>query len=476
MDVKNAFSKAKTELNKFFNGTVYPLIVGALILLSHIFGIEFYLNFANVLMCALAFIVSDSVKPFIPVLCTYVYQFSRETNISNPSADNFYFGGAKLYVIIILFCLAILAAAYFFIKRGRKTLEGLRELPLLLSFVILSSAFLLNGAFSGAWSLGSFGFGAVQVATFFVIFYFFVIGLRDEGGEELAGYLAYVTAIMAFILFAETVYLYVSGDLGFENGSVVKDTVYYGWGIWNTAGQQMVMTIPMLFYGVMKKKNPWVYFALAILMVLSATLTLSRNALIFAVLTFAAMAVVCLFYGQVKKQFRVILPVGVLLLALCVLVFWGKISGMLSDYLERGLSDNGRFDLWGRAIDAFLEAPIFGKGFFGAYPPEFQDGGIFPWMAHNTVVELLGAMGIFGFGAYIFYRVCTVRTFVIRPTLTKTLLGVSMLTVIAGSLLDNFLFYYHQMLYYPLAYAIAYKLSEEQKKKETAELPEGERM
>ena len=473
METKLKWSELKNKLNKFFNGSLYPIVVAALVLLSHIFGIEFYLNFINVFLCILSFAVSDSAKPFIPVLCTYVYQYSRRTNISNPSAPDFYYGGGKLYVIIILFVIAILSAVYLFIQHGKMSVEGLKRLPDLLPCILLSSAFLLNGAFSGAWSLGTFGFGAVQVATFFVIFYFFVIGLMDEDGEQLAGYFAYVTAVMAAILFIETAYLYLSGDLLYVDGAVVKETVQYGWGIWNTAGQQMVMTLPMLFYGVMKNKNPWVYFALAVLMVLSATLTLSRNALIMAVLFFAVLCVICLFHGQVKKQFRIILPAGIILVAVGIIVFWGKISDVLSDYLERGLSDNGRYELWGMGFDAFLDAPVFGKGFFGAYPPEFQDGGIFPWMAHNTVVELLCAMGVFGFAAYFIYRAYTVRTFVVRPTLSKTLLGLSMLTVIAGSMLDNFLFYYHQMLYYPVAYAIACKLFSEQKEKCGEELLKG---
>ena len=457
------FDEAKEILNKFFCGRLYPIVASAIVLFSHIFGIEFYLNFINVFLCILSFLVCDSVKPFIPVICTYAYQFSRLTNLSMPDKPDFYYSGFKLYVIITLFCLAILSSVVFFIKYRKRSLSAVKRLPILPAAILLSAAFLMNGAFSDAWVIGSFGFGAVQIATFFVIFYFFTVGLEGENAEKLVSYFSYVTAVMAGIPILETLWLYLSGDLSYLDGSVVKESVNYGWGNWNTAGQQMVMTLPLLFYGVMKNRYPWIYFSLAILTVFCSVLTLSRNALILSLVFFAALSVVCMFFGQVKKAFRVLLPVGIFLLTAMVIVFWGKISLMLGDYLDRGLSDNGRFELWKMGFDSFLEAPVFGKGFFGAYPPEYQDGGIFPMMAHNTLIELLCGTGLFGLAAYIFYRVCTVRIFVIRPTLSKTMLGLAMLTVIVGSMLDNFIFYYHQMLYYPIACALAFKLFSQQK-------------
>ena len=462
MKSKIGYCELKETLKRFFMGPLYPILVGGIILFSHLFGIEFYLNFLNVFLCILSFLVCDSARPFIPVLCTYVYQFSRLTNISDPSKSDFYYAGARLYIIILLFVLAILSSVYFFIKHGKRSLEALKDLPILPSAVILTAAFLMNGAFCETWSPFTLGFGAVQMITFFVILYFFTVGLRDEKGEELASYFAYVTAIMAVILIIETGYLYLSKEELFLDGSVVKENIQYGWGMWNTAGQQMVMILPMLFYGVMKNKHPWVYYVLAGLTVLCAALTLSRNALLLSAAVFLALSVACCFVGQLKEKFRIILPILVGCFIIAVILFWGRISAILADYLERGLSDNGRFELWGKGFSAFLEAPVFGKGFFGVFPPEMQDGGIFPTMVHNTLIELLAAMGIFGFGAYVFYRIQSLKPFVIRPTLVKTMLGLSMFTVIVGSLLDNFLFYYHQMLYYPVAQAIAFKIFSEQ--------------
>ena len=83
-------------------------------------------------------------------------------------------------------------------------------------------------------------------------------------------------------------------------------------------------------------------------------------------------------------------------------------------------------------------------------------------MAHNTFFQLLGSLGIVGLLAYGFYRFCSIRPFIKRPTYRKTMIGVAMLTVLGGSLLDNFVFYMLPMFNYAVLFAILYKLVEEE--------------
>jgi len=459
----------KENLKKFFNSPLYPMLVGAMMLLAHVFGIELYVHFVNAPLCALAFLVCDSIKPFIVVLCTFVFQASRLTLDCNIDTANNFYSGWRIALAIVAVGFVLICAVYFYIKHKKISPEKLKSLPMLPAAAFLSLAFLLNGAFSAGWSFGTLSYGAIQVLCFFVLFYLFLLGFDGEDREELVRYFALVTAVIASVLVLEVGWLYISNDELFVNGAIVKEEVQFGWGNWNTMGQQLVMTIPMLFYGVMKCRFPWIYFGIATLATLGAVLTLSRNALIFAVLTYCACCVIACFFGRMKKAFRVLIPLGILGLVLFAVIFREKILNLLDDYVNRGLSDNGRFDLWREGLEGFLEAPIFGKGFYGLYPEFEFTGGVFPWMAHNTVVELLGALGIFGLVAYLFYRFETVRIFVCRPSLEKTLLGMSMLTIILGSLLDNFLFYVQPMFYYSIALAIAYKLSEEKEKAHLSE-------
>ena len=233
-----------------------------------------------------------------------------------------------------------------------------------------------------------------------------------------------------------------------------------GWGNWNNIGQNMIVTIPAVFYGVMKNRNPWYYFAVATLTVGAAALTLSRNALIFGALTYAACAIIACFVGRTRRAFRVITPAGALSVVGVALVFREKIFSILADYIDRGMSDNGRFDLYKQGIDEFLSAPIFGKGFFGITTETFNFVDFFPQMMHNTPIQLLASMGIVGVLAYLVYRVATVRYVLRRPCLAKSMLAISMLVLIAQSLLDNFIFYIQPVLYYSVAFAIICRLDE----------------
>ena len=196
----------KEKMNSFYTGALYPIFVALLIFVSHLTGLEFWFNIVNVFVFIGSMLVCDTFRPFIVVMCSYVYQFSRNTNLNDPAGENFYYEGARLGVIIALFVLAILVFFFFLYKNRFVTKKSLSSLPMPFAALALSLAFLLNGAFSSSWSLGSLGYGAVQIITFFVITYAFVLSLQNEKGEELMQYFAYVSAILLLILTAETVH------------------------------------------------------------------------------------------------------------------------------------------------------------------------------------------------------------------------------------------------------------------------------
>ena len=210
-----------------------------------------------------------------------------------------------------------------------------------------------------------------------------------------------------------------------------------------------------------KNKHPWLYFAIATLAWLASILTLSRNALIFGTLTYAACVLIFSFVGERKKLFRIVVLLGIACAAIFALVFFDKIYSLFKDFFERGLSDNGRFALWRAALKNFLEAPIFGKGFYG-FNTATDTFGPFPESAHNTIFQLLSAGGAVAILTYAFYRFKTVKPFIKKPCLLKTMLGISVLALVLSSLLDNFLFDIYPTFYMTTALVIAIKKSEEQ--------------
>jgi O-antigen ligase len=196
----------------------------------------------------------------------------------------------------------------------------------------------------------------------------------------------------------------------------------------------------------------------------AAVLTLSRNALIFSLLALGASFIFCAFAGKKTRLFRILSVAGIAIFIIAALIFREKIASLLSKLLEQGLSDNGRFELWGIGIENFLSNPIFGTGFFGYGETETVIAASFlPTMAHNTVIELLSAMGILGLISYAFYRAVSLKPFIIRPNADKTMLLFPIIIALGMSLVDNFVFYFYTMFYYTVALALAQRLADEEK-------------
>lgn len=451
---------AAASARKFFEGPIYPIVVVLMMLIGHTAAIEYYVNFLNMALMTAALIFSESLKPLFTVVCTYLYQFSVKNSPSVPAQSDYFSDGVKIAVYIGLYVI-VFAALVFFFWRNRIIDRGeLRRLPILIPALLLSAAFLLNGVLGGAWSGASLGYGIMNILSFFITLYLFWLGFRRTDAEELTSYFAYVSTLIALLVAAELGLLYLTSDSLIVNGAVNKEAVLLGWGNWNNIGQNLIITIPAVFYGVMKNRNPWYYFAVASLTLVAAALTLSRNALIFGALTYAACAIIACFAGRMKRAFRVITPLGALSVVGVALIFREKIFSILADYIERGMSDNGRFDLYKQGIEEFLSAPVFGKGFFGITTETFNFVDFFPQMMHNTPIQLLASMGIVGAIAYLAYRVATVRYVIRRPSLAKSMLAMAMLVLMLQSLLDNFIFYIQPVLYYSVAFAIICRLDE----------------
>ena len=452
------------NLSLFFMGDVYPLVVCFIVLLGNITGLEYYLNFLNTALMVTALLVSKSVRPFIISLCTYVYQISLKNSPNYPNYSDFYYTGWRLPVSIAIIAVVAAAIIFFFVKNRIYAKISFKNTPLLLPLLILSAAFMANGIFSSEWVASNLLFGIANVAVYFFLFVMIYHGFsEEEDSRELSRYFAYVTMLIAFLISFELINLFLTADNIFVDGAIVKTSVALGWGIWNLVAVSLAILIPVLFYGVQNNKYPWLYFTAATLAFVMSVLTMSRNALIFSTLAYAVCVIISCFFGKYKKAFRIITLVGIVCVILFAIVLWDKIQALLADYFERGLSDNGRFNLWRLAYDNFLSAPVFGAGFYG-FDVETAVFGPLPKQAHNTVLQLLSATGVVGLASYLFYRVKTIKPFVKRPTLMKSFLGISILVLLAESMLDNFIFNIYPMFYYAVALSIVFRAAKEEQR------------
>ena len=458
----------RESIRAFYMSRWYPIVVCASVLIGSLTGLEMYFNFITTALFVGLFFFCDSTRPMVVSLCTYIFQLSVWNSPSLINNSDYLYTGWRIWALVISVASIFIGAGYFFIKNKLYKKFSFKKDILLLPIAILCPAFLLNGAFSAEWTAMGLLFGLAQCAVYGFIFFLFYYGMgKEDTVPVIVSYISYTSALMAGVIIIQLAHLFLTSDNIFINGSINKEGVVLGWGIWNLVGACLAMLIPVLFYGVMTSRRSWIYFTVATLTWLASVLTMSRNALIFASLAYAVCLVIACFKGKYRRAYRIVLAVGLLGVAVMIVVLWSKIQALLGDYFARGFDSNGRYELWGIALQHFADCPVFGRGFMGFEAVHKLEGGDFahmgpmPTMAHNTPLELLSATGIIGTLAYGFYRFVSLVPVFRRPTLEKTMLALSLGVTLFGSLLDNFTFNIYPMYFAMATLAVIHRTTRE---------------
>ncbi len=457
---KELLSSHLSKLRAFFEGNIYPTVVAAVVLIGHLTALEFYSFILVILAASAAFIVSESAKPFIPTLLMFLYLVSYKHTPGYPSWSDYYSQTYVMVTAIIMFSLLFISAVYFIARRVMPKMHPKRT-PLFLALTLLSAAFLMNGAFTKNWTPMNILLGLAEAAVFFILFYLFYYGFEGENINKLIDYLCYVALLSAIIIIVEMAAMFISVDGIITDGRIFKENISLGWGISNPIGNALVILIPLLMLGAVKCKWAPVYLVVALLTCVCTFITLSRNSIIICGLVFTASFITVYLMSDSKKLLCTVLGGGVGAGLVVALMFSGRIGELLKHFSLSGSDDSGRFRLWGEAFDNFLSAPIFGRGFFDFHDDIVVDMVNFvPMMAHNTVLQLMSAMGIFGLGAYVYYRVKSILPFFKRISREKLMLFYSAAALLLGSLLDNFIFYFQGPFLYVIVLALVFRMND----------------
>ena len=437
----------------FAMGRIYPLIFIFLAFVGHSLGVEvFTIPIATILM-VLGLIFAPGVRPLIPYAMTIVFHISRQNSPGVPSSSTMLTTGFGLAAMIFSAVLLLFGITYFFIRRGLYRYVRRRHLFVLVPLFLFAVSLVINGAFSDEWSVSSLIYGSlvafVFVATFVMIFY----GTKQD--DRVVKYLSYVSMLVVILLLLELAYAYYAGDV-INDVEIVKSKIVFGWGVWNSMGLALTQLIPLVFIGAYSRsrKRGFAYLFVAVLALFGVMFTLSRGAFLVALFVFAALSVFMSFVSYHRVVYRTISITTLAVAVLAIIAMGDRIPEVLGSLFD----DNGRFALFSIGIENFLEAPVFGKGFFGfEFPndPNYFTGADFlPAMAHQTFIELLSATGIVGLLLYLVYRVSTILPLFHKISVKKVLLFASALVVMLMSLVDNFMFSVWPTITYSIALAV----------------------
>lgn len=459
------------KIKKFFLGEWYPTLSFALVVLGFITGLEAYTVLLNTILMAVAIVSTANIKPMLFYMLTFMLQFNARHLPMKPYYSDYYYTGHRFYIFAISGVIIVLAVLIYLAKSKILRFVSWRKIPLLIPLILFCGAMLLNGFLvDGSSDFMDLVWGGGQVLVYLVIYLLCYLGLRNENRGELLDYFRYIVILMSWVVILESAWFILSGEESFAE-VINARSLALGVGNCNIVGVHAAMLIPANFYGFMKGKRPYFSLVTAFAVYGVALISTSRNAMLFGTVYLVVSFIYCAFFGQKRKEMGGLILVMGGCLAAFTFIFREQVVSVLSLYLERGMGNNGRYPLWQKSFEMFLESPIFGKGFYSldlSTPNSFDKLSfeLVPDFAHNTVFELLGATGIVGFVTYSIYRISTLVIAFRKPTAERVALVASALYVAVASLLDNFVFQIFSPVFYTVTMVMAVLLYEDDMNRE----------
>ncbi|MBD5132691.1 MAG: O-antigen ligase family protein [Clostridiales bacterium] len=395
--------------------------------------------------------MQEDLKPFVPTVLLLYFCIPRAHG-STGWAD---IGIWQTTPYVINLCLigAIFLAAFLFNFIYYKQYRNFKKITFLTAgLAAFAASYLTNGLFAHDYTIKNLGYGLTFALLYYVFYLFVFCTVKWKKGESMR-YLAQCMVVMGLLISVELAFLYM---LNSDLHGIVPDKVYIllGWGNSNSIAFTTLLCLPFAFWLAWKEKYSLLYFLAATVMFTAIFFTYARGSLIVAGPMYLVGTVFLCFVA--KRRLGIWIAAGCLLIAAIIMVFCFKdwMLDKLHIYIENGVKDRGRFRLWNLALDGFKAAPVFGSGLYFKYGVD--ESSLFYW-AHNTILQIMATLGIFGLAAYLFHRVQTVYMCVKKPTSARLFAGLAILGILIAGMFDMVMICQNIILYYGIILAFAEK-------------------
>ncbi len=371
------FKSANSVLSRFIETDFYILLIGALVFLSWVTNNLVPELIIIFFIMAYVLYTQKTMKALVPILIMIAFMLPA----------NFQFNDKSLYWYFgIIGLLPISGFFYFFIKNKIK----FKKSRFLLPSVVFCAALLVSGLFS-PYYFKSVNF---MMIACFVFLYLFIVLVLYNGIDKLEfRYIAKCLFMAGLVIATQILIAYIRAG-GFALGLKTKGTTEIGWGMSNTAAAALSMCVPVAFYMASKSRFNVLYIVAAVYFILGVLFTKSRGGVLFMVLLLPVSIVSMFLQTQKGRRLRA----GVTLLtclvgfAVLLLAFWEDIGEVVTLF-KNGFDDSDRFPIYIKAINAFLEYPVFGVGWL------FDTAGEEPFAifftVHSTIFQYIASGGIF---------------------------------------------------------------------------------
>lgn len=459
-------SKALDIIKKIISSKYLPFATAAVMLACYYLGWDIVAIYYIGIVIILILLLLDDITPLVPQVLFINLVISLKNSPSAAVGGSGYYSSPAILALILVIG-ALIAAALIYRLVLCCIKKQLKLSPIFYGLCVLCFALLLNGLFSAGYTPKNILYGAV-LSVCLLGLYVIVKG-NVKINKENFDKIAYGFVALSVLLIVELLVVYATTEGLFASGTINRNKIIFGWGVYNGYGLLIVMCIPAVLYLAGKEKCGYLLTGYSLIVLAASILCCSRQAMIGAVIIYPVSLIILLVKGKYRIPNICIAAAAVAAGIVLICIFREKFIGFFKTvfnnvFVNGELNGSGRWRIWKQALEYFSDAPVFGSGFYVNYNYSSAAGLSFvPLMAHNTVLELMAACGILGLAAYLVHRVQTVISFFKNITIERTFIALTILPILILSLLDNHVFLIFPLLIYASLLAV---FDESQKKAE----------
>ena len=454
------------SINRFLYSPAYFLYLGVLIILSNVFGMEFFSYTMVLITATYVTLFARDLLPMLPMFVLCYVSPSMENNPGTNEASIFTFAGGGMYLLVFLVVVAA-CLVYRLITDpdfgGKQFLTKKRSL--LSGMLILGAAYAISGVGSGQWAQYGWRnllFAFLQLVSIAGIYYLFSAAVRWELAPK--AYLFWTGMCLGYVLLAELVGIYIKQDV-IADGEIHRIRIITGWGHYNNIGNMFAMAIPLTFFLTGKGKFAWFAYLSAFFFCMGLLLTCSRGSILIGLPIYVAAYVLSLVHSRHARSMKgmhIFHAVIIVAPVLALIVFDDELLQIFETIrnLTGDPSFKERLKTYAEGFRQFRQFPLFGGSFFPlkedlyTWATSSSFTYLFPPRWHNTLVQLLATGGIVCLGAYMFHRYQTVKLILKQCTCEKLFVGLSIVAMLLTSMVDCHFFNLGPVLLYSAMLAV----------------------
>lgn len=449
------------RLRRFFDSRGYIILTAVLVFLAHstlrvndqlLFGGYQEFLFGGLLIASVAAgcLVCADLRFFLMPVMSVTFMIPTVHGPNIPYYSKFYLEHIPLtleYILVLL----IVGGLLCFIARNRPN-RGVAHSRIFVGLALFSGALMLNGIGSRYYCFADMIYPLTMVAALVGFYLLFAAYVRFD--RSVFDYFMTCVLALGLMITSQLVFTFLDpGPDGMRftaSGGIDKVSLLFGWGNSNAMGGMLAFLMPSGFYYAHSHRNGWLGLLAGGVMYLGVVMSQSRGALLAATVTLVLSFLLLLSSGRNRKVNGIFTLLIILAAAGVAVVFRSKIIHLVRTMLDLGLADRGRFEIWSTAIEKFREYPIFGAGFYTDFSYVDWHKDVYPYLYHNTPLQVLSSGGAVAFAAYLWHRFTTVRLVFRKPDPYKSFLGLCVLGLLVFCLLEVIFFSTYPTIIYAL--------------------------